>query len=116
MKKDNIAGNNIVLKLTLSDKTKLSRTMQITEHTNLYTEIFEKSYFLLQKENIQLPIYLLGVGAKNLILTHNKNYNNSLDNEKKRKILLEKATDDICNKFGPNSISLAQLKYKRNKW
>lgn len=116
MKKDNIAGNNIVLKLTLSNKTKLIRTIQITEHTNFYTEIFEKAYFLLQKENIQLPIYLLGVGLKNLISINNKNYNKSFDIKRERKILLEKATDDICNKFGPNIISLAQLKHKKIKW
>lgn len=113
MKDKNIVGNIIFLKLTLANKQKLIRSIQLKEHSNLCLEIFETAYLLLEKIATNMPIYLLGVGAKNIIKAHKLNYNISFDTDKTKKINIEKATYIIRSKFGSHMINLAPLQHKK---
>lgn len=110
MKKDNVVANNIILKITFADKSKITRSIQLKEYSNLYTEFFDSAYFLLKKENIKSPLYLIGIGVKNIKNDSNQNYTNNFDENIKRKIALEKATDELYNKFGTHIITYANIK------
>lgn len=109
MKKNNVVGNNVTLKITFANKLKITRSTQLKDYSNLYVDIFDHAYYLLKKENIKTPLYLIGVGVKNLKSTENANYTHNFDANITRKISLEQATDRIRNKFGIKIIDLAGI-------
>lgn len=66
LKKRNIFGHTITLKIKFNDFETITRSMTLDNPTNEFKEIYLKGYYLLRTVDIQRPIRLLGLTASNL--------------------------------------------------
>lgn len=63
LRKQNLAGKTITLKLKYSDFTQKTRSRTLKHHTNLTKEIYETAISLLREQPLERPLRLIGVGV-----------------------------------------------------
>jgi DNA polymerase-4 len=103
LRKNNLAGTTIKLKLRWPDFTTLTRQVTLSSTTNQGSEIAETALGLLRKvrESGQ-PVRLIGVGVSGLGEPMRQLELWGADSEKERK--LQAVVDELREKFGNNAI------------
>lgn len=67
LKKRNILGHTITLKIKFNNFETITRSMTLENPTNEFKEIYLKAYYLLRTVDIKRPIRLLGLTSSNLV-------------------------------------------------
>lgn len=105
----NKQGQTITIKIKFKDFTTITRSKTLVLATNLTHEIYEQAQNLLKNQKLSQAVRLIGLSVSNfknqelpLPLMHNKN--------RKQQKCLEQALDQIREKFGPASITRADIK------
>jgi len=112
MRREDVRGSTVSLKVKYSDFTQITRAATLPEPTDDSAEIYATSCLLLKKTAVgKRPVRLLGIslsqlssreGGKQLFLFHQaKGYRKRRD--------LNTALDSICDRFGEKSIRPATL-------
>jgi DNA polymerase-4 len=103
LRKNNLAGTTIKLKLRWPDFTTLTRQVTLSGTTNQGTEIAETALGLLRKvRKSGQPVRLIGVGVSGLGEPMRQLELWGADSEKERK--LQAVVDELREKFGDNAI------------
>lgn len=112
MRREEVRGNTISLKVKYSDFTQITRAATLPEPTDDSMEIYSTSCRLLKKTAVgKRPIRLLGISLSQLSSLTGEKQLFLFDQDKgyqKRKDL-NMALDSICEKFGEKSIRPATL-------
>jgi DNA polymerase-4 len=103
LRKNNLAGTTIKLKLRWPDFTTLTRQVTLSSTTNQGSEIAETALGLLRKvRKSGQPVRLIGVGVSGLGEPMRQLELWGADSEKERK--LQAVVDELREKFGDNAI------------
>ena len=116
LRKYNLRGKTIQLKLRFHDFTTFTRSKTLPDPTNMTEEIFNISKMLFEQfRKTTKPVRLIGVGVSQLVDEGDLQLSFwDVENEKKAK--LEKVMDALQDKFGSSALTHAQtLKAKRPK-
>ncbi len=99
------AGKVVTLKLKRKDFKLISRRASLLDPTQLADVIYQTARPLLQKELAQAPFRLLGAGLSQITQTDDvAQYHNLLDPNAALREKAERATDEIRDRFGQDSI------------
>ena len=116
MRREEVRGSTVSLKVKYSDFTQITRAETLPEPTDDGMEIYSISCRLLKKTAVgKRPVRLLGISLSRLSSPEGKKQLFLFDRDKgyrKRKDL-NSALDSICDKFGEKSIRPATLISKR---
>jgi DNA polymerase IV len=105
LKKQNIAGKTINLKLkTIKFKT-INRAITLNDPTQMADTIYEKAKILLKPECNGIEYRLIGIGVSKLMDAEFADLPELIDEQKNKKIKTEKAIDKIREKFGIDIIN-----------
>ena len=114
LRKAELAGSVVQIKIRYSDFSTYTRQASIKECTNLDQDIFEEAQRLFTKHWISgRPVRLLGVGVTNLDKPHRQL--SLWDDEGNKKEELTKAVDDLRERFGKDIIKRADTLKSKNK-
>ncbi len=112
MRREEVKGNTVSLKVKYSDFTQITRAATLPEPTDDSMEIYSTSCRLLKKTAVgKRPVRLLGISLSQLSSLAGEKQLFLFDQDKgyhKRKNL-NTALDSICDKFGEKSIRPATL-------
>jgi len=112
MRREEVRGSTVSLKVKYSDFTQITRAATLSEPTDDAMEIYSTSCRLLKKTAVgKRPVRLLGISLSQLSSLEGEKQLFLFDQDKgyqKRKNL-NTALDSICNKFGEKSIRPATL-------
>jgi len=112
MRREEIRGSTVSLKVKYSDFTQITRAVTLPEPTDDSMEIYSTSCGLLKKTAVgKRPVRLLGISLSRLSSPEGEKQLFLFDRDKgyrKRKDL-NTALDSICDKFGEKSIRPATL-------
>lgn len=117
LRKQQLAGRTITLKIKYADFTQHTRSRTLKAPTNSTRVIFDTAMELLAESKVQRPLRLIGVGvsqlgkeAQQLALLP------SLEEEKKRRdAALDSALDALQDKFGAEAVIRGKLFKGRKK-
>jgi DNA polymerase-4 len=114
LRKKNLKGNTVKLKLRWSDFTTLTRQATLQHPTNADSEIYNSVKDLFNKTWIKgKPVRLLGVGITQFETPARQLDLWEVPNPKDDKLF--SAVDDVRNRYGKDSIMrLSDLKYKKH--
>ncbi|MCF4099897.1 DNA polymerase IV [Maritalea mediterranea] len=119
LKKGNIAGDTVTLKLKTAGFATRTRSRQLIEPTQLAHVIFETGMSLLKKEVGMTAFRLLGIGVTGLATpTSNEDPHDLLDPNVARKAKAERAMDSIREKFGEDALlrgRMMRAKYEKEQ-
>jgi len=116
LRKAGLKARTVTLKIRLADFKTLSRSKTLNNSTDLDKEIFKEACLLLDELHLKDPVRLIGVSAHNL--TCGAIQQSLFATEPRAEEKLTKALDNIKERFGEDSITLARLlkqKYDRSK-
>jgi DNA polymerase-4 len=114
LRKAELAGSVVQIKIRYSDFSTYTRQASIKECTNLDQDIYEEAQRLFTKHWISgRPVRLLGVGVTNLDKPHRQL--SLWDDEGNKKEELTKAVDDLRERFGKDIIKRADSLKSKNK-
>ena len=112
MRRDEVRGSTVSLKVKYSDFTQIIRAATLPEPTDDSMEIYSTACHLLKKTAVgKRPVRLLGISLSQLSFREGEKQLMLFDQDKgyqKRKNL-NTALDSICDKFGEKSIRPATL-------
>lgn len=108
LRKYNILGKTIKVKVKYFDFKSISRQISLNNYMNSSEEIFQNSWQLMQDLNIK-PIRLLGIGVSTLLDSNKQEQLLIFNNNKKKDIRFDKNIDIINKKFGKDVIKRASL-------
>lgn len=112
MRREEVRGSTVSLKVKYSDFTQITRAATLPEPTDDSMEIYSTSCRLLKKTDVgKRPVRLLGISLSQLSSLEREKQLSLFDQDKgcqKRKDL-NTALDSICDKFGEKSIRPATL-------
>ncbi|MEM7055946.1 MAG: hypothetical protein AAF557_00010 [Pseudomonadota bacterium] len=101
-KAKDIAGGTVVLKLTTAQFRRLTRQVALNPASNLADTIYSAAEPLLERSIPDGPFRLIGIGLTNLMQATDEESVGLFDDPSRAKV--EKATDQIREKFGKNAI------------
>jgi DNA polymerase-4 len=104
LKKANIAGRTVVLKLKSQDFKLRTRNRQLTDPTRLADRIFQTGMQLLSKETDGTKYRLLGIGVSDLSDDERADPPDLVDVQSRKRALAEGAIDVLRGKFGKNAV------------
>ncbi|MDR7224858.1 DNA polymerase-4 [Aminobacter aminovorans] len=104
LKKANIAGRTVVLKLKTQDFKLRTRNRQLTDPTRLADRIFQTGMQLLSKETDGTKYRLLGIGVSDLSDDERADPPDLVDLQSRKRALAEGAIDVLRGKFGKNAV------------
>jgi len=105
LKKSQLTGRTIVLKLRTRDFKIRTRSRQLADPTRLADRIFQTGLYLLEREMDGTYYRLLGIGVSDLADDDGRADPPDLVDEKARKrALAEGAIDALRNKFGKKAV------------
>lgn len=104
MKKSDIAGRTVVLKLKTKDFKTRTRNRKLDDPTLLADKIFRTALALLEKETDGTEFRLLGVGVSDLTGTAFADPPDLVDRQAERRAKAEGAMDIVREKFGRTSL------------
>ncbi len=109
MKKKNLVGHTITLKLKTSSFKSITRTRHLSLPTQLAHVIYETAYSSLEKEAHGTKFRLIGVGISGLEQSWGEDPSDLLEPEIAKKAAMERAMDKVRNKFGPRAVVRGKL-------
>lgn len=105
LKRKNLAGLTITLKLKTSMHRIVTRSRTLTQPTQLAETIFETGQGLLEPLIDGTPYRLIGIGVRNFRPTAEADVPDLLEPKRTKKANAERAMDSLRAKFGDRSIS-----------
>lgn len=111
LRRYNIKGRTIQMKLRYSDFQTITRSQTVEEPTNISGEITGIVKEMIQKELglTHAPIRLLGVGVSNLQFNEKSQRMLFVEEEKQKQRDLDQTTDEIIAKFGSSAVKPANV-------
>ena len=107
LKKSGLAGQTLTLKLKTARFQTRTRSKTLSQPIQLAQRIFQESRALLEKETARnTPFRLLGLGVSNLRPDESADRGDLLDSESASMRTLERAMDDVTQKYGCKAIEL----------
>ena len=111
LRKENLMGRTVVLKVKYSDFTQITRSRTLDTPTNATRVIYEEALALLRELNPQKPLRLIGVGVsqfgerpRQLSLLPDAS-----SGQKEKDIALDTVIDDLRSKYGNKAIVRGKL-------
>lgn len=104
LKKAEIAGRTIVLKLKSADFRIRTRNRQLPDATRLADKIFATGLELLRKEADGTPFRLLGIGVSDLVDDARADPPDLVDHGARKRAMAELAMDALREKFGGKAV------------
>lgn len=104
LKRKQIAGRTIVLKLKTSDFKIRTRNRQLADPTRLADRIFSTALDLLQKETDGTRFRLIGVGVSDLCADDRADPPDLVDTPARKRAIAEGAMDAVRDKFGRKAV------------
>lgn len=104
LKKANIAGRTVVLKLKTQDFKIRTRNRQLADPTRLADRIFQTGMQLLSKETDGTKYRLLGIGVSDLSDDERADPPDLVDVQSRKRALAEGAIDVLRDKFGRKAV------------
>lgn len=114
LKKKELAGQTVVLKLKTTDFKSRTRNRTITDPTRLADRIFRHGMGLLQKEIDGTKFRLIGIGVSSLQSDINADPDDLLDEPSAKRAKAELAVDQLREKFGNKAVELG-LTFKKKR-
>ncbi len=106
LKKSEIAGRGITLKLKTSEFKTITRARHLTDPTQLADKIFDAGVALLEAETDGRRFRLIGIGVNDLSDASQADPEDLLDATSGRKKKAELAIDKLRGKFGNSAVEL----------
>lgn len=104
MKKSEIAGRTVVLKLKTKDFKQRTRNRQLPDPTQLADRIFQTGVELLRKETDGTKFRLIGIGVSDLCGAERADPPDFIDPQSTKRAVAESAIDSLRQKFGDKAI------------
>jgi DNA polymerase-4 len=107
LRRKQLLGGTVTLKLKHSDFTLVTRSMTLDEPTDCSNTLYESSLRLLEESDLSRRLRLVGVGVSKLVADHEAGKQlNLFDRPRKEKSWgsVEKAVDTIKERFGNGAI------------
>ncbi len=104
LKKKNIAGRTIVLKLKTRDFQLRTRNRQLSDPTRLADRIFSTGLELLRKETDGTEFRLIGIGVSDLSDADRADPPDLVDQPAQKRAIAEGAIDALRGKFGRQAV------------
>ncbi|HVJ49019.1 DNA polymerase IV [Desulfitobacterium sp.] len=108
LRKEQLKGKTITLKVRYSDFRTISRSHTLNQATNLEDVIYQEACQLLQEVSLSQAIRLIGITLQNLV-NQDKGQLALFDEPEKDREKLVKVIDSIKEKYGDKSITRARL-------
>ena len=106
LKRENLSGRTIVLKLKTSEFRLRTRNVQLGSPTDLADRIFRAGRTLLAKELDGTRFRLIGIGVADLAAAGLAEARDLIDGDAEKRAKAERAMDDIRGRFGRDGLSL----------
>ena len=106
LKKAELAGRTVTVKLKTADFRLRTRSRQLSDPTLLADRIFQTGLELLQRETDGTLFRLIGVGVSDFADPHLADPGDLLDPGAAKRAAAEAAVDDIRGKFGNSAVEL----------
>ncbi|MEP3277085.1 MAG: DNA polymerase IV [Stappiaceae bacterium] len=106
LKKSEIAGRTVVLKLKTHDFKTITRNRQLSDPTQLADRLFSIGSALLKREADGRRFRLLGIGVSDLSDAESADPVDLVDPDAERRAKAERAIDHLRDKFGDSSVEL----------
>ncbi|HZG30174.1 MAG TPA: DNA polymerase IV [Ensifer sp.] len=104
LKRSNIAGQTVVLKLKTHDFKTRTRSLSLDNPTQLADRIFRTGISMLEKETGSARFRLIGIGVSALAGTTLADPQDLVDQQATRRAKAEAAIDKLRDKFGNRSV------------
>jgi DNA polymerase-4 len=104
LKKGEIAGQTVVLKMKTADFKSRTRNRKLEDPTQLADRIFRTGIELLQKETDGTKFRLIGIGVTDLCDPHRADPRDLIDVQSGRRAAAEAAMDKLRDKFGKGAV------------
>jgi DNA polymerase IV len=104
LKKAEIAGRTVVLKLKTQDFRIRTRNRRLSDPTRLADRIFQTGLHLLEKETDGTRYRLIGIGVSDLTDPDKADPPDLVDLPSRKRALAEGAIDRLREKFGKNAV------------
>jgi DNA polymerase-4 len=104
LKKGDIAGHTVVLKMKTADFKSRTRNRKLEDPTQLADKIFRTGVELLQKETDGTKFRLLGIGVTDLCDPDRADPPDLIDVQSGRRAAAEAAMDKLRDKFGKGTV------------
>jgi len=105
LKKANLAGGGVTLKLKQADFRQLTRSRMLPTPTQMAEEIYREALPLLDQEADGRAFRLIGIGATRLCGAEAADTPDLLDPGKANRLNIERAMDSVRQRFGRDAIS-----------
>lgn len=115
LKKANLSGRGITLKLKTADFKSITRARHLTDPTQLADKIFRNGVDLLEKEADGRRFRLLGIGVNDLAPGDQADPQDLVDEQAERRGKAERAMDVLKEKFGTEAVELGLTHGVRKK-
>ncbi len=115
LKKSNIAGRTVVLKLKTHDFKIITRNRQLADPTQLADRLFSTGSKLLAKEADGRRFRLLGIGVSDLSSADLADPVDLVDPDAERRAKAERAIDQLRDKFGDSTVELGMTFGKKRQ-
>ncbi len=114
LKKKDLAGHTIALKLKTSDFKSRTRNHTLPDPTQLADKIYHHAHTMMKKELGATRFRLIGIGVSNLTSAHFADPHDLVDEEGEKRAKVERAVDKVRDKFGGKAVELG-LTFDKNK-
>jgi len=114
LKDKHIAGQTIVLKMKTTEFKSRTRSRQLTDPTQLADRIYRTGREMMVKELDGTKFRLLGIGVSSLLSDETADPLDLVDEAATKRAEVERAMDDVRNKFGDKALELG-LTFKGTK-
>lgn len=104
LKKADLAGKTVTLKLKTSDFRILTRSRRLSSPSQLAEVLYQAGLSLLQTEADGRAYRLIGIGASDLVDGETADLPDLLDTARTRQVQVEHAIDSVREKLGPQAI------------
>jgi DNA polymerase-4 len=104
LKRSNLAGGGVTLKLKTRDFRTLTRSRRFSVPTQLAEIIYREAQDLLQREADGRKFRLIGAGVSDLVSAEHADPPDLLDPERSRRAKVEAAIDSVRAKLGDTAI------------
>lgn len=113
LRKHNLAGRTVTLKVKYADFTQITRSRTLKKPTNVTRTIYETGLALLEELNPQRPLRLIGVGVSQFGGQGGEQLSlfsgNEATDPEKREAKLDTALDSLREKFGQAAVIRGKL-------
>ncbi|EFO29317.1 DNA polymerase IV [Roseibium sp. TrichSKD4] len=115
LKKADLSGRGITLKLKTADFKTITRARHLADPTQLADKIFRNGVDLLEKEADGRRFRLLGIGVNDLAPGEQADPQDLVDEQAERRGKAERAMDALKDKFGTEAVELGLTHGVRKK-